>query len=88
MRKLFGFFLLTIAVLLGGSCSRLYQELDMVESLVESAPELAIKKLDSLGLTGHLGLSYRARYAVLYAMALDKQSVDDGTFLAHDVKTV
>lgn len=53
----------------------------MVESLVESAPELAIKKLDSLGLTGHLGLSYRARYAVLYAMALDKQSVDDGTFL-------
>ena len=53
MRKLFGFFLLTIAVLLGGSCSRRYQELDMVESLVESAPELAIKKLDSLGLTGH-----------------------------------
>lgn len=53
----------------------------MVESLVESAPELAIKKLDSLGLTGHPGLSYRARYAVLYAMALDKQSVDDGTFL-------
>ncbi len=81
MRKLFGFFLLTIAVLLGGSCSRRYQELDMVESLAESAPELAIKKLDSLGLTGHLGLSYRARYAVLYAMALDKQSVDDGTFL-------
>ena len=81
MRKLFGFFLLTIAVLLGGSCSRRYQELDMVESLVESAPELAIKKLDSLGLTGHLSLSYRARYAVLYAMALDKQSVDDGTFL-------
>lgn len=81
---MFGFFLLTIAVLLGGSCSRRYQELDMVESLVESAPELAIKKLDSLGLTGHLGLSYRARYAVLY----DKQSVDDGTFLAHDVKTV
>lgn len=81
MRKLFGFFLLTIAVLLGGSCSQRYQELDMVESLVESAPELAIKKLDSLGLTGHLSLSYRARYAVLYAMALDKQSVDDGTFL-------
>ncbi len=54
--------------------------LEIVESLMENHPESALAIIDSIDVSEVNDKSYRARYALLKSMALDKNYVDTTTF--------
>ena len=72
-------FILTAVILILSSCSAGNQAdvLDDVESFISEDPERALSVLDSLSSSGELpGHEAKARFALLYSMALDKNYID------------
>ena len=72
-------FILTAVILILSSCSARNQAhvLDDVESFISEYPERALSVLDSLSSSGELpGHEAKARFALLYSMALDKNYID------------
>ena len=72
-------FILTAVILILSSCSARNQAdvLDDVESFISEDPERALSVLDSLSSSGELpGHEAKARFALLYSMALDKNYID------------
>lgn len=61
------------------SCSgtiRVKSELDDIESLLQASPDSALKKLQLIESSDLARAKLRARYALLYSMALDKNYID------------
>ena len=72
-------YILTVLFLILSSCSARNQAhvLDDVESFISEYPERALSVLDSLSSSGELpGHEAKARFALLYSMALDKNYID------------
>lgn len=72
-------YILTVLFLILSSCSARNQAdvLDDVESFISEDPERALSVLDSLSSSGELpGHGDKARFALLYSMALDKNYID------------
>ena len=72
-------YILTVVILILSSCSARNQAdvLDDVESFISEDPERALSVLDSLSSSGELpGHGDKARFALLYSMALDKNYID------------
>ena len=72
-------FILTAVILILSSCSARNQAhvLDDVESFISEDPERALSVIDSLSSSGELpGHGDKARFALLYSMALDKNYID------------
>lgn len=70
-------FILSIAVLLAGCGNRdIRSRLDMAESYMQTRPDSALAIIRSIDTTSLGTQSLKARYALLHAMALDKNWID------------
>lgn len=78
MRQNSRFAVIFIAALVLFSCTdkRVVENLDYVDSIMQEEPERALEVLDSISKSDLKSGRVKARYALLYSMALDKNYID------------
>ena len=76
--------IIMMAILLAMTCcgrhSAAWSEMDLADSLMETAPDSALRILDSIDPGSLGGREEKARYALLMSMALDKNYIDTTDF--------
>lgn len=75
------FFLSAIMLVLSCSAQDIKHSLSVAETLMEDYPDSAMTVLESIDTAGIRSHQCRARYELFYAMALDKNNVDDGRYV-------
>lgn len=76
--KIFLYLLCLSTILLGGcdNSDTVSDQLNDVESIIQTSPQNALALLDSIHINGETSLKLRAKYALLKSMAYDKNFID------------
>lgn len=78
MKSYIKFAIIAALTVIAGSCTnrKIIRELNDVESYISERPDSALHVLDSLSKAGIQGQEANAKFALLYSMSLDKNTID------------